>query len=327
MSARIFCLTVSAALFALSFSVEAQQTNKVSRIGLLVSASPAAAAPFINAFRQSLSELGYLEGKNLAIEGRFAEGKLERLPELAAGLVRFKVDVIVASGDRPIRAAREATSAIPIVMVISNDPIGLGHIASLAHPGGNVTGLTTLSGELASKRLELLKEIIPKASRLAILGDPANPGTAVHFKEAEFAARLLKMRLQLLEVRSPEDLESAFRTAVKRGTDTLMIVSGGLFGTLRTRILRFAADHRLPAMYTEGEYVLAGGLVSYATDISEQFRRAAVYVDKILKGAKPADLPVEQPMKFELVINLKTAKQIGVTIPQSILYQADRVIK
>lgn len=319
--AFILALSAGAAI------AEAQQVGKIRRIGLLVSASPAAAAPFINAMGQSLSELGYQDGKDIAIESRFAEGNLNRLPELASELVSLKVDVIVASGDRPIRAAREATSTIPIVMVISNDPVGLGHIASLARPGGNVTGLTTVSGELASKRLELLKEVIPKASRVTILGDPANPGTAVHFKEAETAARLLKVQLQPLEVRTPQDLKTAFRTAVKGRADALIIVSGGLFGTLRTQIVSSAADHRLPAIYTEGEYVYAGGLMAYAASIPHQFRRAATYVDKILKGAKPADLPVEQPMKFELVINLKAAKQIGLTIPPNVLARADKVIK
>ena len=314
--------------FVANLSVaQAQLTKKIPRIGLLVSASPAVAAPFLKAFRQSLSELGYLEGKDFAIEARFAEGKLDHLAELASELVRLKMDVIVSAGDRPIRAAREATSTIPIVMVVSNDPVGLGHIASLASPGGNVTGLTTISGELTSKRMELVKEVIPKASRVAIFSDPANPGTAVHFKEAAAAAKLLKIQLQPLEVRRPQDLENAFRTAVKRRAEAVIIVSGGLFGTLRTRIVDSAADHRLPAMYTEVEYVLAGGLMAYATSIPEQFRRAGVYVDKILKGRTPADLPVEQPMKFELVINLKTAKQIGLTIPQWTLMKADRVIK
>ena len=278
-------------------------------------------------FREALRDFGYVEGRNITFEYRGAQGKLDRLPELAAELVRLKPDVIVTSGDRPILAAREATRTIPIVMVLSSDPIGLGYIANLARPGDNVTGLTSMSRDLAGKRLELLKEVVPKISRVAILRDPRNPGTGLALKETEVAGEFLKMHLQSLEVRHPDEFVNAFRSAAKERTQALIIFAGGLINTHFSKVLDFAVKHRLPAMYTESESAIAGGLMAYSTSIPDLFRRAATYVDKILKGTKPADLPVEQPMKFELVINLKAAKQIGLTIPPNVLARADKVIR
>jgi putative ABC transport system substrate-binding protein len=328
MKKKVIGLAISAMLFAPCSFAEAQQTGKVHRLGLL-SAGPPRDTTYTSrhdAFRQGLRQLDYIEGKNVIIEERFAEGKLDRQPALAAELVSSKVEVIVVGGATGVRAARQATSIIPIVMAfISDDPVQAGFVASLARPGGNITGLTSISTELSGKRLELLKEAIPKISRVAYLRDPTNPATAP--AETEVAAQALKVKLQPLEAQSPGEFENAFRSAVKGRADAIIIQSGGFFTTHQTRIINLAAKNRLPAMYTEQDYVLAGGLMAYATSIPDLYRRAATYVDKILKGTKPADLPVEQPMKFELVINLKTAKQMGVTIPESVLFQADKIIK
>ena len=308
---------------------EAQQPTKVPRIGFLVANSPSVYTARIEAFRQGLRELGYVEGKNIIIESRSAEGNLDLLPSLAAGLVRLKVDVIVAAGgDPPVRAAKQATQTIPIVMANASDPVGAGLVASLNRPGGNITGLSTAPGpEIYGKHLELLKETFPRLTRVAILSNPANRFSALALREAETTARAFKVSLQILEARNPDEFETAFAAATKERAGALLVVEDPMFFGERTRLANFAAKSRLPAIYGILEYVEVGGLMAYAAERTDMFRRAATYVDKILKGAKPADLPVEQPTKFELVINLKTAKQIGVTIPQSVLYRADKVIR
>ncbi len=320
------CLLTAALLSTVPF-VEAQQPKKVPRIGYLSTVSPSTISDRLEAFRQGLRELGYVEGKTIGIEWRFAEGKADRLPGLAAELVRLKVDVIVTSGPAPTRAAKEATVTIPIVMEQDSDPVGNGFVASLARPGGNITGLSTLAPELSGKRLELLKEIVPKLSRVAVFGASTNPGSAQSLRETELAARALGVQLQYLDVLSPKDIETAFRAAAKGRADALLVLQSPVFVNERTQLADLAVKGRLPAIYDRREVVDDGGLMSYGTNFADMSRRAATYVDKILKGAKPADLPVEQPIKFELVINLKTAKQIGLTIPQSVLYRADKVIK
>jgi len=319
-------LALSVLLFALCTSAEAQPHGRTApRIGFLSTAALSSLSPRLDAFQQGLRELGFIEGKNIAIEYRSAEGKPDRLPELAAELVRLKVDCIVTAGETPTHAAKQATSTIPIIMTTVGDPVGLGFVASLARPGGNITGLSTYSTDLAGKRLELLKETIPKLSRVVIVSDPRS--LAAEVKETEAAARLLKVQLIVLEVQNLDDLENAFRSIVKSRVDAIVIGTGGFFNTNQTRLVELAAKHRLPGMYLEQEFVLAGGLMTYATSIPDLYRRSATFVDKILKGAKPADLPVEQPKKFEFLINLKTAKEIGLTIPPNVLARADRVIK
>jgi putative ABC transport system substrate-binding protein len=269
-----------------------------------------------------------VEGKNIVIEYRYAEGKPGRLSEFAAELVRLNVDVIVTGGPAPTRAAKEATVKIPIVMGFDNDPVGSGFVASLARPGGNITGLSTLSPEISGKQLELLKEILPKLSRVAVFGTSTRPGNAQSLKEVELAAGALGVKLQYLDVREPKDIETAFRAAGKGRADAvLMMVAGGVTSAHRSEVVELAVKSRLPAIYDRVEFVEIGGLMTYTESSTDLFRRAAMYVDKILKGAKPADLPVEQPKKFELVINLKAAKQIGLTIPPNVLVRADKVIK
>ena len=327
MRKKIFCLALGAMLSALSFSVEAQQTGKIPRIGYLSSLSASSDSSRHDAFRQGLKELGYVEEKNVAVEYEFAQGKLDRLPDLAGELVRLKVDVIVVGGSTATRAAKNATKLIPIVMINVTDPVVLGFVVSLARPGGNITGLSNLAPELGGKRLELLKEIVPQLSRVAVLGDPNSPAYGPQLNELKLAARALGLRLQPVEVRGPGDLENAFSAMIKAHAGAFMGLQQPTIDILRKRIMDLAGKNRLPAMYPNRENVEAGGLISYAADISTMFRRAATYVDKILKGTKPAYLPVEQPMKFELVINLKAAKQIGLTIPQWTLMKADRVIK
>ena len=315
-------------LLALSFPAEAQQPKKVPRIGFLNAASPAALSARIEAFRLELRELGYVEGKNIVIEYRHAEGKLDRLSELAAELVRLKVDVIFSAGSTPTaRAAKQATSTIPIVFVGVGDAVAAGLVASLARPGGNITGLSALAPELSGKRLELLKETFPRVTRVAVLWNPSNPANSIVWKETQAASQAVALQLQSLEVRSLKDLEGAFESATRAGAHAIFALPDPLLLTHHRRILDLVAKSRLPAMYYQSDYVDAGGLMSYGPNQFDQYRRAATYVDKILKGAKPADLPVEQPMKFELIINLKAAKQIGLTIPQSVLYRADKVIK
>ena len=314
-------------LLSLSFSAQAQQPKKVPRIGFLSPFTSAAAAHWHEAFRQGLREHGWVEGKNIAIEYRYAEGKNDRLPDLVADLVRLKVDIIVASVNTDALAAKNATRAIPIVVASAGDPVAIGLVESLAHPGGNVTGLSQISPELAGKRLELLKEIVPKLSRMAVLWNPQGTTSPLAWKEIQLPARELGVQLHSLEVRSPNEFDKAFEKATKARAGALAIMPDPLFAGNLKRIAELAAKSRLPSIFHLSEFVDSGGLVAYGPDRSDQFRRAATYVDKILKGRKPADLPVEQPMKFELVINLKTAKQIGLTIPPWMLMRADKVIK
>ena len=306
---------------------QAQQPTKIPRIGFLSATSLSTMSARIEALRQGLRELGYVEGKNIVIEWRSAEGKADLLPALAAELVRLKVDVIVTGGPPATRAAKEATITIPIVMEQDSDPVGLGYVASLARPGGNITGLSTLASEISGKRLELLKEIIPKLSRVAVLGTSTRPGNAQSLREVELAAGAFKVQVQYLDVLDVKDIETAFRAGTKGHAEAILVLqSPGLFSQ-RTQVADLAVKNRLPAIYPQTEYTEAGGLMYYGANTPDLFRRAAVYVDKILKGAKPADLPVEQPTKFEFVINLKAAKQIGLTIPPNVLARADRVIK
>jgi putative tryptophan/tyrosine transport system substrate-binding protein len=329
-SKKALCFVFRTLLFALSMPVMAQQAKKIPQIGFLHPGLPERASdPQLEGFRQGLRVLGYAEGQNIAIEYRFAEGKLDRLPDLATELVRLKVDIIVAAGGTPaILAAKNATGAIPIVFPAVSDPVALGIVASLARPGGNITGLTIRVPEFSGKRLELLKEVVPWAKRVAVLGQEENAANALDFKEMQPAASALGVELHRIEVRSPNDLEVAFSrmTGTVRSA-ALLLQSSTLFFDNRKRIADLATRSRLPAIYDASGFADAGVLMSYGSDRFDLYRRAATYIDKILKGAKPADLPVEQPMKFELVINLKTAKQIGLTIPPNVLARADRVIK
>jgi putative ABC transport system substrate-binding protein len=319
----VVCLPL--AVFLLT-GAEAQQPGKVYRIGYLANAT--GIAPREKAFQQGLRELGYVEGQNLFIEWRFSKGKLDQLPDLAGELVRLKVDLILAMGVAPARAAKEATGTIPIVMGnADDDPVRHGLITSLARPGGNVTGFTNIGSGLAGKRLELLKETVPKTSRVAILWDPKGHGGAGHARETKTAAPALGVQLQPVEVQGAEDLDNAFQSAVKGRAEALIAVHAGLMQTQRARIVNLAVKTRLPVMYTDSQFALVGGLMSYSDDDLDRTRRAATYVDKILKGMKPADLPVQQPAKFEFIINLKTAKQIGLTIPPNVLARADRVVR
>jgi putative tryptophan/tyrosine transport system substrate-binding protein len=281
----------------------------------------------VEAFRQGLHDLGYVEGKNIAIEWRFAEGQEARVAPLVAELVHMRVDIIVTDGNQTTSVAKSETKRIPIVMASESDPVGLGDVTSLARPGGNITGLSNLIEGLSAKRLEILTETIPGISRVGAIWNPENPQAVSSFKEAQIAAQALAVQLQSLEVHGPNDFESAFQAATKSRTRALSVLSDALMFTHRTRILALAAKHKLPTMHTQSLWVEAGGLMSYGTYFPDLWRRAATYVDKILKGAKPADLPVEQPAKFEFVINLKTARQIGLTIPPNVLARADRVIK
>jgi putative ABC transport system substrate-binding protein len=323
MNHKIVFLALSVVLFALCFPASAQQPKKVPRIGYLDSAGSAPAQAFV----QGLRDLGYVEGKNIAIEYRSADGKRDRVPDLAAELVRLKVDLIVADGTSPSLAAKNATTTIPIVMTSSTDPVANKLVASLARPGGNVTGLTSLSGELGGKLLELLKEIVPRLSRAAILrgGGPAND---LFVKETETPARALGVKLIPVVVLGPEDFERAFRAMTKEGADAfIMRLPGSSFIDHYKQLTELTAKNRLPAIGMDRDWTDAGGLISYGSDDNAKYHRAAIYVDKILKGAKPAELPVEAPMKFELIINLKAAKQIGLTIPPNVLARADKVIK
>ena len=306
---------------------QAQQAKKVPRIGVLSAPSPSFFSTRLSAFLEGLRDLGYVEGKNISIEYRYAEGKLDRLPHLAAALVHLKVDVILTAGEFATLAAKNATSTIPIVFGVSEDAVGSGLVSSLARPGGNATGLTVLAAELGGKRLELLKESFPKVARVAFLWPSGGPRGNVPFTEMEAAAKALGLKLQSLPVRGLDDFEPAFEAAKREGAHALVTTPTAVINTQRDRIVDFAAKNRLPAIYAGPEFVDAGGLMSYAPSYTDLYRRAATYVDKILKGTRPADLPVEQPTKFEFVINLKTAKQIGLTIPKSVLYRADKVIK
>jgi putative tryptophan/tyrosine transport system substrate-binding protein len=328
MKKKTTVLALCAMLFALCSSADAQQTAKIPRIGYLIVASASASSARFEAFRQGLRELGYMEGKNIVIEWRSAEGKLDRLPALVAEIVRLKVDIIVTAGPSPTRVAKEATSLIPIVMTQDVDPVGSGFVASLARPGGNITGLSTLAPELSGKRLELLKEIVPKLLRVAVLGTSTNPGNSQMLRETELVATKFGVKLQYLDVLDSKDIETAFRAATKGRADAvLMLLPGRIGASHRTQIVNLAVKSRLPVIYGGQAYVEAGGLMTYGVNGADLDRRAATYVDKILKGAKPADLPIEQPKKFEFVINLKAAKQIGLTIPPNVLVRADRVIR
>jgi putative ABC transport system substrate-binding protein len=335
---RSFIGSLTGSLLAAPLAADAQQAGKVYRIGYLLAGRPPAqrtlqpglpgAPHLIEAFLRELRARGWIEGQNIVIDFRFAEGRLDRLPDLAAELVRLKVDIIVTVTTYAAVAAKTATATIPIVMIDASDPVGLGLIASLARPGGNVTGLSISVGpEIFGKRLELLKEIVPKVSRVAILRNPDNPASAPPLREAEAAARALRVRLQTLEARSPQEIESAFAAMTRERAGALLIIGDFLMYLHRVRLADLAAGSRLPAAYDLRDYAEAGGLMSYGTDLIDLHRRAAIHVDKILKGAKPADLPVEQPTKFELIINLKTAKALGLTIPQSLMQRADEVIQ
>jgi len=323
----VICLLLTFFLLTVSLA-QAQQPTKIPRIGYLDGGFPSTNAARIDAFRQGLRELGYVEGKNIVVEYRHAEGKLDRLPALAAELVRLKVEVLVmGGGGASTGSGKEATKTIPIVMVAAVDPVAQGFVTSLARPGGNVTGLSTLSPEISGKRLELLKEIVPKLSRVAVLGTSTGTATALSLKEVEPAAGALGVKLQFLDVLAPKDIEPAFRAASKGRAEGVLVLTGPVINLQRKRIAELAAKNRLPAIYPFPDYVEAGGLMSYSANIVDLYRRAATYVDKILKGAKPADLPVEQPIKFEFIINLKAAKQIGLTIPPNVLVRADKVIR
>jgi len=304
---------------------EAQQPGNVLRVGFLTQAPPA--APYIEAFRQGLREHGYVEGKTIVIEYRDAEGKPERLPALASDLVRLKVNGIVVGGSEATLAAKNATTVIPIIMASASDPVGTGLVASLARPGGNITGLSSFGPESSGKRLELLKEVVPGLSRVAAIAYDANPAYKLQLKEVEDAAQALKLQLQVLEVREPSDFDGAFGAAKKGRAGAVNTLTSAFLTAHRKRLVDSAEKSRLPVIYANNTFVEAGGLMSYGPSIVDNYRRAATYVDKILKGAKPGDLPVEQPTKFEFVINLKTAKQIGLTIPPEVLARADRVIK
>jgi putative tryptophan/tyrosine transport system substrate-binding protein len=325
MKTKIFVYALPALILTTIHLAEAQQQSKIPKIGWLVTAS--GSVPGFEAFRRGILALGYVESKNIAFESRYAESKLDRLPALVEELVRSKVDVILTGTLSGALAAKNATKTIPIVFVISADPIAAGLVDSLARPGGNITGVTNISTVLAGKRLELLKETVPKLSRVAVLWDPHDPSPSQQWKESQLAARELGLQLHSMEVSSADKFESAFKEATKAGSGALAVTRGPLAASNQKQIAHLAAKNRLPAIYGRGDYVESGGLMSYSTNDADQYRRAAVYVDKILKGAKPAELPVEQPTKFEFVINLKAAKQIGLTIPPNVLARADRVLK
>jgi putative ABC transport system substrate-binding protein len=326
---KILYLALGALLLAFGVPADAQQPAKIPRIGYVSgSGDPKTPGPLVEGFRQGLRDLGYIEGKNILVEYRHVEGGLDRVPGLVTELVQLKVDVLVATFTVAIRAAKQATKTIPIVMVSPTDPVAAGFVDSLARPGGNITGVVRLIRELSGKRLELLKEAVPRISRIGVLWDGNAPGPAIAFKEYEAAARGLKLEFQSLEVRGPDpDVDGAFQAAAKGRSNALIVVRNRVVDRHSKRIVDLAIKNRLPSVWEGSEFVEAGGLISYSSDDPANFRRAAYYVDRILKGAKPADLPVEQPTKFEFIINLKTAKQIGLTIPQSLLYRADKVIK
>ena len=314
-------------LLAAPFAVEAQQVGKVHRIGFLGNSTAALEQNLVEPFRQGLRERGYTEGRDLVVEYRWAEGKYERFPDLIAELIRLKVDVIVTAGTPAALAVKRATTSIPLVMVAVGDPVGTGLIASLSRPGGNATGLTSIAADLEGKRLELLREVIPRLAQMAVLWNPASPFQVVAEREVRAAAQVLQLRVLSLGVRAAEELDEAFDTIVKARPGALVVLADRLFLHNRARIVGFAARHHLPGVYAYRELVEAGGLMSFGPSYADMHRRAATYVDKILKGARPADLPVEQPAKFELVVNLKTAKALGLTLPQAVLARADQIIE
>ena len=325
MSKKITGLALGVMLLAISSQADAQQPKKVARIGFLAPATRTGYQHYTDAFLQGLRELGYVEGQNIVIEYRWADGNFERLPELAADLVRLKVDVIVAPGVQAVRAAKQSTTTIPVIFPTVGDAVASGLVASLARPGGNITGLTILSPELSGKRLELLKEAFPRLSRVAVLLDPRQPPLSM--KETQTTGQSLRLKLQFLEVRDAADVESVFSAMSRERADALITLPHPVLQVHQKRIVELAAKSRMPAMYQAADWVERGGLMSYGPDHLDNYRRAAVFVDKTLKGAKPADLPVEQPTKFEFIVNLKTAKQIGLTIPPLVLFRADKVIK
>ena len=327
MRKEITVLAFWVVLFALCSSAEAQQPKKVSRVGYLAGPSRSSMSARTEACRQGLRERGYIEGKNIVMEYRYAEGRLERVPVLAAELVHLGVDIIVTAAATPTRAAKKATVTIPIIMTNDNDPVGNGFVASLARPGGNITGMASLSPELSGKRLELLKEIVPTLSRVAAIGTSTNPGNARSLKETELAAGPFAVRVQYLDIISANDIEPAFQRASKGRAEAVLALGGPLLADRRKQLIDLAAKSRLPAIYWRSDIVEAGGLMSYGVYSPDLDRRAATYVDKILKGAKPAELPIEQPTKFELFFNLQSAKKIGLTIPPNVLARADRVIR
>ena len=322
LSVIAFALVVGGAV------VEAQQTKRVPRIGYLSSNSLGAMSTRTEAFRQGLRELGYVEGKNIVIEYRYAEGKIDRLPDLAAELVRLNVDVLVSGGGNSATLAlKQATTLIPVVMMFGSDPVAAGIVSSLARPGGIVTGLTSITGDLSGKRLELLTETILKLSRVAVLYDSGDPAKIAEFKETQIAAGGLGVQIQSLEVRSTQEIERAFKSTTSWKANALIVLQTVITSGNHKQIAELATKNRLPTMFSESQFIETGGLMSYGPSYNDLSRRAAVYVDKILKGAKPADLPVEQPKKFEFIINLKTAKQIGLTIPPNVLARADKIIR
>jgi len=327
MNQRILCLALAALLFALCFPVWGQQSAKIQQIGFLSGTRSSAVEGRVAAFRQGLRELGYTEGKNILVEYRYAEGNEKREHDLAAELARLKVEAIVTTGPTVTRTAKETTVAIPIVFAQDGDPVASGFVTSLAHPGGNITGLSNLSPELSGKRLELLQEIVPKLSRVTVIGSSIEPNNTKIITETELAATALKVKIQYVDVLNARDLETAFVAATHQQADGVVLLGAVIFNSHRKQITALAIKHRLAATYTRPEYVQDGGLMTYGPNINDLFRRAAIYVDKILKGAKPGDLPVEQPTKFEFIVNLKAAKQIGLTIPNAVLARADRVIR
>jgi putative ABC transport system substrate-binding protein len=325
---KIFLNSLIVVVLALILPAEAQP-QKNPRIGILTggSSNDHAYRSRHEALRRGLEKFGYIEGKNIFFEDRFGEGNVHQIPSLAADLVRRKVDIIVAGGNAAIRASMQASATIPIVMGNAGDPVEEGFAASLARPGGNITGLSSLSPALHGKRLELLQEAFPKISHVAVFWDPRNRGNALNLKDAREVSRALKLQFQSVELHTQDEIETGFRTSVKSGANAFMIISGGLLNAHRSLIVNLSAKYRHPATYTEQDWVPVGGLMAYATSFPDLYRRAALYVDRILKGAKPGDLPVEQPTQFEFVVNLRTAKQIGLTIPPNVLARADKVIR
>jgi len=327
MDRRSFVSTAAGALLVRAFAANAQPAKKVPRIGVLHPGTPASAPQSVEAFRQGLREHGYEEGKNIVVERRYTESGRARVAEVAAEFVRLKVDVIVTSWDGATAAVKQQTQTIPIVMAISIDPVATGFVSSLARPGGNITGLSTMSPELAAKRLELLREAVPGLSRVAIMWNTNVPGNLLEYKQAGDAARSLRLQLKSVEVSSVDDFERAFSALKTGGVQALIVAGSGLTATNARQIASLAMEHRLPSMVSSRDRVDAGGFIAYGPNLAEMWRRAAMYVDKILKGAKPGDLPIEQPSKFELIINLKTARALGLTLPQPLLLRADEVIQ
>jgi len=327
MRKTIISFALTALFSALGASAEAQQPTKIPRIRVIFGQSRSSSESLVEGFRQGLRDRGYVEEKNIIIDYRYGEGREDLLRDFAGDLVRLKVDIIVTASTVAAVTAKQLTGTIPIVVAGTGDPVATGLVANLARPGGNVTGLSAMSSELSTKQLELIREIVPKIDRLAVLYDPRNPVNVPRWKEIEHSAPAFRIQLLRLEVRGPEDYESAFAAAARGRADALLVLREPLNQTYQTRIVSLAAQKKLPAIYPLRQYVEVGGLLSYGINAADLYRRAATFVDKILKGTKPADLPVEQPTKFELVINLKTAKQIGLTIPPSVLLRADKVIK